>query len=47
MKVIYAEVIQRYQGSIKVVVSKNLNTSVDNEKYFKNESEFGLYSKSV
>lgn len=49
MKVIYAEIIQRYQGSIKVVVSKNLNAHVDDsvKNILMNESEFGLYSKSV
>lgn len=49
MKVIYAEIIQRYQGSIKVVVSKNMNAHVDNsvENILKSESEFGLYSKGV
>ncbi len=49
MKVIYAEIIQRYQGSIKVVVSKNMNAHVDDSvvNILKNESEFGLYSKGV
>ena len=49
MKVIHAEVLQRYQGSIKVVVSKNNKAIVDEtiSKILKNEEEFGLYSPQV
>lgn len=49
MKVIHAEVLQRYQGSIKVVVSKNNKAIVDEtiSKILKNEEEFGLYLPQV
>ena len=49
MKVVYAEVLQRYQGSIKVVVSNDLNHHVDPtvNKILQNEESIGLYSPKI
>jgi len=49
MKVVYAEVLQRYQGSIKVVISNDLNHHVDPtvNKILQNEESIGLYSPKI
>ncbi len=49
LKVIYCKVLDRYNGSIKVIVSKNSKRKVDQSVYrtLKNEKKFGLTNSKV
>lgn len=49
MNVVYAEVLQRYQGSIKVVITKdqNFKKDISVEKILRKEEEIGLYEPKI
>ena len=49
LKVIYCKVLDRYNGSIKVIVSKNLKEKVDQSVYktLHQEKKFGLTKSEV